>query len=192
MRSYSKIRERNEARAKSRVATATIVVRPRPGNRAQGLLAFGGSVFPCALGRSGTTPRKREGDGATPLGAMRLIHGYYRHGRLPQLRSRLPLRAIRAGDGWCDAPTDRNYNRPVSLPYPASCEAMARGDHLYDCCIVLDFNLRPRRRGGGSAIFFHLAKPGYAPTEGCVAVSARTMRRLLPYLSPATVLRVLA
>ena len=75
--------------------------------------------------------------------------------------------------GWCEVPDDRNYNRPVRMPYAASHERMLRADNLYDACIVLDWNIRPRRRGRGSAIFFHLARPGFTPTQGCVAVTPR-------------------
>lgn len=167
-----------------------IVVRPRPGRPSQGILAWAGQTFPCALGRGGIRALKREGDGATPLASMRLLHGYFRAGRLPAASSPLPLRAIRAGDGWCDAPGDRNYNRKVALPYPASSETMRRDDRLYDCVVVLDYNIRPRRRGMGSAVFLHIAREGFAPTEGCVAVSPRVMARLLPRLSRNTVLVV--
>ena len=92
--------------------------------------------------------------------------------------------------GWCEVPDDRNYNRPVKIPYGASHERMKRDDRLYDACIVLDWNIRPRRRGRGSAIFFHLARPGFTPTQGCVAVTAKVMARLLPHLSSRTVMKV--
>lgn len=166
-----------------------LTVRPRPGNRAQGLLNAGGVVFPCALGSGGITLRKREGDGATPLSAMRLLGGYFRRGQF-QISTRLPLRPLTPDLGWCELPGDRNYNRPVRMPYAASHERMLRDDHLYDACIVLDWNIRPRRRGRGSAIFFHLARPGFTPTRGCIAVSRRVMARLLPHLSRKTVLTV--
>lgn len=161
-------------------------MRPRPGQPSQGLLSWGGSVFRCALGRGGMRSVKREGDGATPLGAMRLLHAYYRPDRPARRVSRLPLSPIGVRDGWCDTPGDRNYNRPVTLPYPAGAERMRRDDRLYDWCVVLDYNIRPRRRGAGSAIFFHIAKQGFRPTEGCVAVSPATMARLMPRLSRRT------
>ncbi len=176
---------------RTRNPAARIVVRARPGHASQGILIWAGTAFPCALGRGGIAAIKREGDGATPLGAMRLLHGFFRPGRLPAMRSPLAFRRIGPADGWCDAPADRNYNRPVRLPYPASAETMRRKDRLYDCVVVLDFNIRPRRRGMGSAIFFHIAREGFAPTEGCVAVSPRVMARLLPHLSRRTVLTVL-
>jgi len=146
--------------------------------------------FPCALGRGGIAALKREGDGATPLARMRLLHGFFRAGRAKALSSPLPFRRARAHDGWCDAPGDRNYNRQVRLPYGASCETLQRKDRLYDCVVVLDYNNRPRRHGRGSAIFFHIAKEGFAPTQGCVAVSPQVMARLLPYLTSASVLVV--
>jgi len=194
VRSYSKNSERNGASKKNDSRRRIITVRRRPGTISQGLLDTGHGVFVCALGRGGISAFKREGDGATPLASMRLLGAYYRHEGLLShagLRSRLPLRRIRPDDGWCDAPADRNYNRPVKLPYPAGHERMMRDDRIYDVCIVLDWNIRPRRRKAGSAIFMHIAKPGFSPTEGCVAVAPRVMARLLPYLSRRTVLRVL-
>ncbi|MEO3389408.1 L,D-transpeptidase family protein [Mesorhizobium sp. CAU 1741] len=186
MASYLKIHEHNEARRRP----SPIIVRRRPGRPSEGLLRWGHLVFPCALGRGGIKAIKREGDGATPLARMRLLYGWQRGGWQGGRRSRLTLRRIGTDDGWCDAVDDRNYNRHVILPYPASCERMKRPDHLYDCCIVMDYNVSQRRRGMGSAVFFHLARPGFLPTEGCVAVEPRVMSRMLPYLSRKTVLVV--
>lgn len=166
------------------------MVRPRPGHPTQGLLQFGQMTFPCAIGRGGIKALKREGDGATPLATMRLLYGFYRKGRANTAKSPLLFRHSRVSDGWCDAPDDRNYNRPVRLPYGASCETMQRSDQLYDCVIVLDYNISPRRRGRGSAIFFHIARQDFLPTEGCVAVTPQVMARLLPYLNSRTVLVV--
>jgi L,D-peptidoglycan transpeptidase YkuD (ErfK/YbiS/YcfS/YnhG family) len=167
-----------------------IVVRARPGNPSQGLLAAGATVFPCALGRGGISANKREGDGATPLARMRLLSGYYRSDHMAVRATMLRMKPISTNLGWCEVPDDRNYNRPVRLPYAAAHETMRRPDRLYDICLVLDWNIAPRRRGRGSAIFFHLARPGFTPTQGCVAVTAAVMRRLLPFLSDRTVLEV--
>ncbi len=169
-------------RARCKRRPPPLVVRARPGEPRQGLIRFGPSVLRCALGKGGVSTFKREGDGATPLAAMRIVTGYFRRRGCVVPIAPMALRPIGAGLGWCDAPADRNYNRAVRLPYPASAEKMRREDRLYDVCLVLDWNIRPRRRGAGSAIFMHLARPGYLPTEGCVAVSARDMVRLLPHL----------
>ena len=54
---------------------------------------------------------------------------------------------------------------------------------LCDLTFVLDYNFTQRKKGAGSAIFFHLARPGLTPTAGCVAIRAADMRRLAPRLS---------
>lgn len=132
---------------------------------------------------------KREGDGATPLGTMRLASVLYRRDRLQRPRTALPLRPIRRSDGWCDAPDDRNYNRRVRLPYPASAENLWRPDELYDVVVVLDYNVRPRIRHRGSAIFLHLARPDSAPTAGCIALRRPHLLLLLSRLAPGSVIR---
>lgn len=167
-----------------------ITVRMRPGNPNQGLLSVGGRTFLCALGRGGIASNKREGDGATPLGSMALVRAYYRGERVASMSASMPMAMLSTKSGWCDAPGDRNYNCAVTLPYPASHEAMMRNDGLYDIVIVLNYNLRPRLRGRGSAIFFHVAKPELSPTEGCVALPLAVLQKLLPRLSKKTVLTV--
>lgn len=156
-----------------------ISVRKKPGGATRGVMTFAGNQFHCALGRGGLTRFKREGDGATPAGRYQLLHVFFRADRVRRPLTALPVSIISQKDGWCDAPGDPNYNRHVILPYPASREVLWRDDNLYDILVVLDQNLRPRKRGGGSAIFLHIAKPGYLSTEGCVAVSLPAMRRLL-------------
>ncbi|MHC1547473.1 L,D-transpeptidase family protein [Phyllobacterium sp. K27] len=168
-----------------------IDVRPRPGHKSQGLLIAGAIVLRCALGKGGITTRKREGDGGTPLGRLRLLYGFKRPDKRVRSTPLLRLNPLKKNDGWCEVSNDRNYNRKVRIPYNASHETMWRKDDLYDICIVLDWNIRPRRRSGGSAIFLHLARPGYTPTEGCIALSRADMNRLLPLLSNKTVIRVL-
>jgi L,D-peptidoglycan transpeptidase YkuD (ErfK/YbiS/YcfS/YnhG family) len=190
-RSYPKKGGNKGTGRKLPVGLPALVVRARPGHPSQGFLQAGSLVFPCALGRGGISANKREGDGATPLAAMRILSGYFRDDHFAGARrSRLAMAPIGPDLGWCEVPDDRNYNRPVRIPYGASHERMKRDDRLYDACLVLDWNIAPRRRGRGSAIFFHLARPGFTPTAGCVAVTARIMARLLPHLSGRTVLKV--
>lgn len=169
-----------------------IIVRPAPGDRCRAIVQAGSLRFPAALGRSGRSSRKREGDGATPIAAMRILFGYYRREKVSgPLLAQLPMAAIDATMLWCDAPDHANYNRPVRAPFKPSHEEMRRRDELYDICLVLDWNISSRRRNLGSAIFFHCAKPGYPPTQGCVAIAVRDMQRLLPLIGPETVVRVM-
>lgn len=158
----------------------------------RGVLRIGGMVLSCALGRGGRRPSKREGDGATPIGKHPVGEVFYRADRMRRPRTCLSAHPLHRWDGWCDDPADRNYNRPVRHPYPASAEVMWRRDDLYDVVIVLDYNQRPRIRGRGSAVFMHLARPGYAPTAGCIALSAHDMRIVLECLAPAAVVHVVA
>lgn len=151
----------------------------------RGRLHAGALALPCALGPAGITPLKREGDGATPAGRFRLVRAVWREDRGPRPRTALALAAIRPGDLWCDDPRAALYNRPAQAPFRDGCERMIRDDRLYDVVITLDHNQRPRVRGRGSAIFFHLAREGFAPTQGCVAIAPEAMRRLLPRLRRA-------
>lgn len=158
-------------------------VRRAPRNRGLGILRASPLAIVCALGPAGISPRKREGDGATPAGRFGLVHGLVRTDRLSMPRSLVPVSAMRADDGWCDDPGSPAYNRPVRTPFRYSHEKLWRDDRLYDVCLVLDFNRRPRRRGGGSAIFIHLAHDDMRPTQGCIAIAPAAMRRLLPRLA---------
>ncbi|WP_338034679.1 L,D-transpeptidase family protein [Jiella avicenniae] len=179
--------QKRKASMSPTVTIDRIIVRRKPGDVRRGILAAGPLRIPCALGRSGTTIGKREGDGATPVAVMGVVELWHRGGRMARPKSPLPTRGIRPGvDGWCDAPRHAAYNRHVRLPFPASAETLARDDGLYDVVVVLDWNFTRRARGLGSAIFLHVAKPGHPPTEGCIAVSPSDMRRLAPLLGRQT------
>ena len=144
----------------------------------------------CALGPAGVTPAdaKREGDGASPAGAWPLRRVLYRPDRRPAPETGLPVRALAPDDGWCDAPADPAYNRPVTLPYPASAERLWRDDGVYDLIVTLGHNDDPVVAGAGSAIFLHLARPDYAPTQGCVALAAGDLADLLRLAKPGDAL----
>ena len=168
-----------------------LIVRTAAGGaRSHGLLVVGGATVPCALGRTGLTAAKREGDGGTPRGTYRLTAVLYRPDRGPRPRSGLPVVPIAPNSGWCDDPNDRAYNQPVELPHPASAERLWRNDRLYDLVVVIDYNLKPARKRAGSAIFLHIVAPDFLATAGCVAISLAAMRRLLPRLGPATTIRL--
>ena len=57
-------------------------------------------------------------------------------------------------------------------------------DRLYDIIIEIDHNTRPRIAGLGSAVFIHVARPGFAPTAGCVALRPRDLQMLASRLGP--------
>jgi len=173
-----------------RVTLDLIRVHRSPLDARRGVLVAGSLVLPCALGRAGVTRAKREGDGASPAGRFRLLGAFYRPDRMPRPRTRLPLRALRPTDGWCDDPSDRRYNRLIRLPEAARHERMWRDDHVYDVVLDVAWNRGPIVRGRGSAIFLHLARPGFAPTEGCVAIEPQKVERLLERLGPDTQMEI--
>ena len=143
-------------------------------------------ALPVALGRGGVKANKFEGDGATPRGSFRLKRLWWRACRHPRPETLLPASRIRPDDGWCEDPGDRHYNQRIKVPPESKADRLARLDNLYDFIIELDHNTRPRIAGRGSAVFVHVARAGFAPTAGCVALRIDTLRRLLARLGPRT------
>lgn len=152
-------------------------------------LDWGTGAKTCAIGRGGIGVKGGEGDGITPIGKFPIRRVLYRADRL-SVRTKLPAAAIAENDGWCDAPDDPNYNTPVKLPYAASHERMWRDDHLYDVVVVLGYNDDPVIAGRGSAIFLHVARPDYGPTEGCVALALPDLLQALEKMSPGDCIRI--
>jgi L,D-peptidoglycan transpeptidase YkuD (ErfK/YbiS/YcfS/YnhG family) len=163
-----------------------IHVRAKPGSRSQGVLRAGPLALPVALGRGGIKANKREGDGATPRGTFRLKRLWWRKGRHPRPATLLPVTRIKPDDGWCEDPSDRRYNQRIKVPEESKADRLTRLDNLYDFIIELDHNTRPRVAGRGSAVFIHVARPGFGPTAGCVALNINALRRLLARLGPRT------
>jgi L,D-peptidoglycan transpeptidase YkuD (ErfK/YbiS/YcfS/YnhG family) len=168
------------------MALPIIHVKARPGLPTRGVLRAGPLALPVALGRAGIKANKREGDGSTPRGTFRLKRLWWRADRHPRPATFLPARPITAADGWCEDPSDRHYNRPIKVPPQSKADRLTRKDPLYDFIIEIDHNTRPRLPGRGSAVFIHVARPGFTPTAGCVALDLKALRRLLARLGPHT------
>jgi L,D-peptidoglycan transpeptidase YkuD (ErfK/YbiS/YcfS/YnhG family) len=144
-----------------------------------GPLCLGGEAYRAALGWGGVRVDKREGDGATPAGTLPLREVFYRPDRGIPPDCAVPVRALTPHDGWCDDPASAAYNRLVMLPTGASAEVLWRDDTIYDIIGVLSWNDAPVVPGRGSAIFLHIAKPNYTPTDGCVALAEADLRQVL-------------
>jgi L,D-peptidoglycan transpeptidase YkuD (ErfK/YbiS/YcfS/YnhG family) len=133
---------------------------------------------------------KREGDGASPAGTYPLVAAYYRPDRIAPPATGLELTALCAEPGWVDDPGDPLYNRPVMLPYTARHERLWRDDGLYDLVVVIGYNTGPPIPGRGSAIFLHVARLDFAPTEGCIAVERDVLAGLLPLIGPGSMIAI--
>jgi len=142
--------------------------------------------YRCAVGVNGFSDNKREGDGCTPIGNFALRECLYRPGRVIVPPTRLPVQPLRVDDGWCDDPKSPDYNRMVQLPYNYSHELLWRRDNIYDIIIPIGYNDDPIVPGKGSAIFLHVARRGYTPTEGCVALALPDLLSLVSRLSPVS------
>jgi len=152
-----------------------------------------GTEFRCAFGRGGfvAADKKREGDGATPLGDWPIRRVLYRPDKTAAPETSIAVDPIEPDDGWCDDPDDPAYNKPVKRPYSASHEAMWRDDRLYDVVVILGYNDDPPVPGAGSAIFLHVAREDYGPTEGCIALDPDDLKNLLKTLDARTTIRIL-
>lgn len=169
-----------------RISLGAINVRARPGRRSQGLLRAGRLFIPVALGRGGIRADKREGDGGTPRGRFHPVRLWWRADRLARPRTLLPVRRVRRDQAWCEDPTDRRYNRPFIRSANEPGDRLWRDDGLYDLVLEIDHNVRPRIAGRGSAVFVHVAPPGFSPTAGCVALRQHDLKRLLTRISAKT------
>lgn len=145
-------------------------------------LQAGQTTIRAAIGQRGVSCLKREGDWATPVGHYSLNAPLFRADRLPRIRAFSTSLPSKPSMGWCDDRASFLYNMPVLAGSSCRHERLWRDDGVYDVLLSTSHNQRPRIRGAGSAIFLHLAKADYAPTQGCVAVSLQDLRRLLPRL----------
>ena len=157
-----------------------------------GVLALDLHRVRCALGKGGVKPaaEKREGDGASPAGIWPIRYVFYRPDRMGTPQTALDVRALSPGDGWCDDPASPEYNKLVKLPFSPSHEKLWRDDHVYDIIVVLGHNDDPPAPNMGSAIFLHLARDGYAGTEGCVAIAAADMMEFLREAKPGDAVEI--
>jgi L,D-peptidoglycan transpeptidase YkuD (ErfK/YbiS/YcfS/YnhG family) len=81
--------------------------------------------------------------------------------------------------GWCDDPNSKNYNKLINLPSKYSHEKLFKKNNIYNVIVVLNYNMKPVIKNKGSAIFIHIAKKNYQPTQGCIALKKNDLQKLL-------------
>ena len=148
-----------------------------------------GPSVPAYLGSDGMTPYPSESRSAVPMGSFTLTHAF---GRFADPGTALPYRQTTPADWWVSE-SGPDYNTEQHCAYGCPFTQGAPNEHLYyevpyyDYAVVIDYNTRNSptgvRQGAGSAFFLHVAVG--APTQGCVAIPADQLVRLLRWLTPA-------
>ena len=135
-----------------------------------GFLINQNQKFKCSIGYNGLIKNKSEGDGCTPIGTFEINKILYRPDKINNNKFKIESEIIDHNDGWCDDVDSDLYNQKIRFPFKKSAEQLYRNDDLYDIICIINYNLNPIIRGRGSAIFLHVARDDYAPTQGCIAV----------------------
>ena len=144
----------------------------------------------CSIGKRGISINKKEGDKKTPKGKFKLKYILYRKDRMPNLKTKLKKIEIKKNMGWCDDPGSKHYNKIINYPFKYSAEKLWRKDNIYDVIIIIDYNLNPIIKNKGSAIFLHIAKQIYKPTNGCIAVSKKNIKLISLKINKKTKLKI--
>jgi len=145
----------------------------------------------CAIGKRGISIKKKEGDFITPKGTFKIKEIFYRKDRVPNLITSLKKTVIRKNMGWCDDPKSKLYNKLINFPFKYSAEKLYRKENTYDIILVLNFNLNPVRKNKGSAIFIHVAKKNFQPTQGCIALNKSDLIELVKSIKKNTVVKII-
>jgi L,D-peptidoglycan transpeptidase YkuD (ErfK/YbiS/YcfS/YnhG family) len=148
-----------------------------------GYLEYKNLKFKCALGKAGIGWKKREGDDVTPAGTFKIVEIYYRSDRVKKISSKFRQIEITKNMGWCDDPNSKNYNQLINLPSKYNHEKLFKKNNIYDLIVVLNYNMKPVIKNKGSAIFIHVAKKKYQPTQGCIALKKNNLLKLLSKIS---------
>jgi len=156
-----------------------------------GFLTFNKKKYKCSFGKNGFTNNKREGDLKTPIGIFKVLNCYYRSDRIIKPKTKLNCIKIKKNMGWCNDSFSNQYNKIIKLPYKYSHEKFTRKDTIYDILIVINYNMNPIKKNLGSAIFIHIAKPKYKPTEGCIGLKKKDLLSVLRYLKQDTKIKII-
>ena len=145
----------------------------------------------CAVGKRGISIKKKEGDFITPKGTFKIREIFYRKDRVQNLITRIKKTVIRKNMGWCDDPKSKKYNKLIYFPFKHSAEKLYRSENIYDIILVLNFNMNPVKKNKGSAIFIHVAKKNFQPTQGCIALDKSELIKLVKSIKKNTIVNII-
>ena len=149
-------------------------------------LLYKGYKLKCAVGKSGITNNKKEGDLSTPKGTYKINALYYRKDKIKKFKCKIKKKIIKKNMGWCDDIRSRKYNQEITFPFNYSAERLYRKDSKYDLLFDVGYNRQPTIKGKGSAIFLHLSDKKYKPTKGCIAILKKDFLKILPLIKKNT------
>ena len=155
-----------------------------------GYLKYKNFKFRCSLGKAGIKKKTKEGDQVTPKGIFKVIKIYYRKDKIKKIINPIKKIQIKKNMGWCDDPKSDLYNQQIKLPNKFSYEKLYRKDGLYDIILVLNYNTSPIVKKKGSAIFIHIAKRKFKPTEGCIGLKKKDLIKLLKKIKKNTKIKI--
>ena len=153
-------------------------------------LTYNNYKVKCAVGKKGIGHKKSEGDRITPKGQYKIKFILYRKDRIKKISTKLKKVQINKNLGWCDDPKSKQYNKLVKLPFNFSHERLYKKENSYDVILVLDYNMNPILKNKGSAIFIHVAKKNFEKTEGCVAISKRSIIKIVKDIKKNTQVKI--
>ena len=149
-------------------------------------LLYKGYKLKCSFGKLGLSRNKKEGDFTTPKGLFKLGLLYYRKDRVKLTKCLIKKKIIKKNMGWCDDSKSKKYNQEISFPFKYNAEKFYRKDNIYDILINIKYNHFPIVKNKGSAIFLHLSKKNYKPTNGCVGIKKKDFLKILPLINRKT------
>ena len=153
------------------------------------ILTYKDYKLKCAIGKSGITNSKKEGDLATPKGTFKLGKLYYRKDRIKLPKCKLIKKAIRKNMGWCDDYRSNKYNKEISFPYKYSAEKFYIKDSAYDLLINIKYNFKPIIKKKGSAIFLHVST-NKKTTKGCIAINKKDLKKIAKKINKKTIVNI--
>ena len=159
-----------------------------------------GAAVPIVVGQTGLAwgdaslargrdPRKREGDGKAPAGRFGLGTAF---GFAPASEAdwvRMPYLPLRETIECVDDSASVHYNTLVDRGAVRridwnSAEKM-RTIGVYRLGVVVNYNVRPVRKGRGSCIFLHIWSAPGSPTAGCTAMPSPDLEMIVRWLDPS-------
>jgi D-alanyl-D-alanine dipeptidase len=151
-------------------------------------LGWGAGVAADAGLRGAGDPVKKEGDGKSPAGILRLSTAFGYAGQEPP-GWKIPYLSLTSSVECVDDARSKFYNRVLDRATVApdwnSSEQMLRPDGLYRWGAVIDHNTEPVTAGVGSCIFLHIWLGPGVGTSGCTAMAQEQLEGVLARLDPA-------